>query len=188
MLGCVHHMGHDSRLVYHHGGATLPQKTAEANHVPSLVGKQRLVLTSATRVLSTFGPDQGYVSEPETGIVVASPSIIAHDMLSLAWLLENIRLTPEADKNGFLSDPHQSATVVGLMNRMVVGFLGGGITRMIDATAPPVTKHQSIWDDRMLRRGFEVFGGVPDIEVEAANGELPPGLMETLGQATRRPA
>lgn len=179
---------HDSRLVYHHGGATLPQKTAEANHVPSLVGKQRLVLTSATRVLSTFGPDQGYVSEPETGIVVASPSIIAHDMLSLAWLLENIRLTPEADKNGFLSDPHQSATMVGLMNRMVVGFLGGGITRMLDATAPPVTKHQSIWDDRMLRRGFEVFGGVPDIEVEAANGELPPGLMETLGQATRRPA
>jgi len=50
---------HDSRLLYHREGATLPEKTAEANTVPSLILKQRLVLTSATKVMTTFGPDQG---------------------------------------------------------------------------------------------------------------------------------
>ena len=50
--------------------------------------KQRLVLTSGTQVLTTFGPDDGYKLEPDTGLVFASPSAVAHDMLSLAWLLE----------------------------------------------------------------------------------------------------
>jgi len=178
---------HDSRLVYHRGGATLPQKTAEANSVPSLLDKQRLVLTSATRVLSTFGPDQGYVREPETGLIVASPSVVAHDMLSLAWLLENLRLTPDTDKDGLLNDPHQSATLVGLTNRLVVGFLGGGITGILQASSPPVIPHETIWDDRMLRRAFEVFGGVPNLEMEPANSALAPELLTRLGDAVRYP-
>jgi uncharacterized protein (DUF362 family) len=85
---------HDSRLAYHYKGARLPEKTAEANLVPTLVDKQRLVLTSATKVVSTFGPDNGHVQVPDTGLIIASPSIVAHDMLSLSWLLENYRLTP----------------------------------------------------------------------------------------------
>jgi uncharacterized protein (DUF362 family) len=40
---------HDSRLEYHRDAANFSQKTAEANTVPSLIEKQRLVLTSATK-------------------------------------------------------------------------------------------------------------------------------------------
>ena len=47
------------------------------------------MLTSATKLLTTFGPDDGHVSEPETGLVLASTDVVAHDMVSLAWLIEN---------------------------------------------------------------------------------------------------
>lgn len=178
---------HDSRLVYHHKGASLPEKTAEANSVPSLVNKQRLVLTSATKVVSTFGPDNGYVSEPDTGLIIASPSIVAHDMLSLSWLLENLRLTPDSKKHGLMDDPHLSPRVVGLMNRVVVSFLDGGFSKVISGDSPPSIRHESIWDDRMLRRAFEVFGGVPSLEIADAIGDLPAPLMNLMQSSTRRP-
>ncbi len=178
---------HDSRLVYHHRGASLPEKTAEANSVPTLIEKQRLVLSSATKVVSTFGPDNGFVSEPDTGLIIASPSVVAHDMLSLTWLLENLRLTPDAKKGGFMDDPHLSPRVVSLMNRVVVGWLGGGFSKVIGGDSPPSVRHQSIWDDRMLRRAFEIFGGVPSLEIADAIGDLPIPIMNLMVRSTRRP-
>ncbi|MBW1801702.1 MAG: DUF362 domain-containing protein, partial [Deltaproteobacteria bacterium] len=79
----------DSRLEYHKYASSIQEKTADANTVTSLRDKQRLVLTTGTKILTTFGPDKGFVSEPETGLVLASESIVAHDMVSLAWLLQN---------------------------------------------------------------------------------------------------
>jgi uncharacterized protein (DUF362 family) len=179
---------HDSRLVYHHRGASLPEKTAEANSVPSLMEKQRLVLSSATKVVSTFGPDNGYVSEPETGLIIASSSVVAHDMLSLTWLLENLRLAPDSKKSGFMDDPHLSPRVVGLMNRVVVSWLDGGFSKVISGDSPPSIRHQSIWDDRMLRRAFEIFGGVPSLEIADAIGDLPAPIMSLMQRSTQRPS
>src|SRR5262245_15333350 len=98
---------HDSRLEYHRDAATFSQKTADANTVPTILAKQRLVLTSATRVLTTFGPDDGFKHEPDTGLVFASPSAVAHDMLSLAWLLEGRAATPEGQRTGPIDDPNE---------------------------------------------------------------------------------
>jgi uncharacterized protein (DUF362 family) len=179
---------HDSRLVYHHRGASLPEKTAEANSVPSLMEKQRLVLSSATKVVSTFGPDNGYVSEPDTGLIIASSSVVAHDMLSLTWLLENLRLAPDSKKSGFMDDPHLSPRVVGLMNRVVVSWLDGGFSKVISGDSPPSIRHQSIWDDRMLRRAFEIFGGVPSLEIADAIGDLPAPIMSLMQRSTQRPS
>jgi len=179
---------HDSRLAYHHRGASLPEKTAEGNWVPSLVEKQRLVVTSATRVLTTFGPDNGYVREPETGLVIASPSVVAHDMLSLSWLLENKRLTPDSDKNGLLDDPHRTQWFVGMVNRMVVVMLEGGWRKAVSGDPPPSIRHESIWDDRVLRRAFELSGGVPDLEIADALGDLPAAIRKQLKASTSRPA
>jgi uncharacterized protein (DUF362 family) len=173
---------HDSRLVYHRGGATLPQTTAEANTVPSLMQKQRLVLTSATRVMSTFGPDQGYVLEPETGLIIASTSVLAHDMLSLAWLQENHRLTPADAREGFMSDPHTQDLVRGLTNRVVAGWLGG-LGAAWSATAPPRSETASIWEDRVLAGAFDAFGGVPQLELLDAERSLPTELLSTLTRA-----
>ena len=97
----------DTRLEYHRDASTFHEKTAESNTVSSLREKQRLVLTSATRTLATFGPDKGYVTEPETGLIIASESVVAHDMLSLAWLLENRRMVPDNEKAAS-KDPNRS--------------------------------------------------------------------------------
>ncbi|MCP5044845.1 MAG: DUF362 domain-containing protein [bacterium] len=178
---------HDSRLDYHHRGASLPEKTAEANLVPSLVAKQRLVVSSATQVVTTFGPDNGYVRAPDVGLVIASSSIVAHDMLSMSWLLENMRLTPEEEKSGFLDDPYQSPWFTGMLNRLIVRWLGGGLGTMFGGESPPSIRHQSIWDDRILRRIFELSGGVPRLEIADATGDVPAAIMQRMEQATTRP-
>jgi uncharacterized protein (DUF362 family) len=173
---------HDSRLVYHRGGATLPHTTAEANTVPSLEGKQRLVLTSATRVMSTFGPDQGYVAEPETGLIIASSSVVAHDMVSLSFLQENRRTTPSAKRDGFMSDPHTSDFVRGMANRVVSNWLGG-FGDALAATAPPRSDAATIWEDRVLAGAFKAFGGVPQVELVDEGRSVPAELMSTLAQS-----
>ena len=76
----------DTRLEYHRDASTFQEKTAEGNTVGTLRKKQRLVLSAADKILTTYGPDKGYVFQPETGLVIASESVVAHDMVTLAWL------------------------------------------------------------------------------------------------------
>lgn len=42
-----------------------------------------------------------------------------------------------------------------------------------------------MWHDRVLHRAFEVFGGVPDIELADANDAVPRAVIEALAAATR---
>jgi len=170
---------HDSRLEYHRDAATLAEKTADSNTVPSLTKKLRLVLTSATQVLTTFGPDQGYVAAPTTGLILASPSLVAHDMISLAWLLENRSLMPAADRDGVLKDPNTSALFINIANRVVVNWLGG-IGDVLSTQRLERYDHQSIWDDRVLRRAFLNSGGVPRIELISEGGSVPPEIQDKL--------
>ncbi len=115
----------DTRLEYHRDASTLHEKTAEANTAQILVKKQRLVISAADKILTTFGPDAGHVHQPEIGLVIASESVVAHDMVSLAWLLENRHHIP-ADKKGQFVD--NSPLVAWLGNYWVVHKLGGSET------------------------------------------------------------
>jgi uncharacterized protein (DUF362 family) len=178
---------HDTRLEYHRDAASLPEKTAEANTVASLREKQRLVLSSATRILTTFGPDDGYVVAPETGLVIASPSVVAHDMVSLAWLLEGRRATPPERRDSAFDDPHRSAVVVSLTNRVATHWLGG-FRQALRAQSPPPQTLQKVWDDRVLRRAFEISGGVPRVELIASGGGVPRSLREQLIAAVSLPS
>jgi uncharacterized protein (DUF362 family) len=173
---------HDSRFEYHHDADTFAQKTAESNTVPSLLDKQRLVLSSATKVLTTFGPDEGWVGEPETGLIIASDSIVAHDMISLAWLLESRAATPADERSGVLDDPYQSSLVVNLGNRVVVGWLGG-LGSALGAQTLTRRDIDSVWDDRVLARAFEVLGGVPKVALVNGNGAVPGELRDRLAAA-----
>jgi uncharacterized protein (DUF362 family) len=172
---------HDARLEYHRDAATFSEKTADANTVPTILAKQRLVLTSATRVLTTFGPDDGFKHEPDTGLVFASPSAVAHDMLSLAWLLEGRAATPEGQRTGPLDDPNESTMFVNFANRIVTAWLGGmgEAMRMERLTRYDMA---TIWDDRVLRRAFHATGGVPRVELAAVNDGVPAGLREDLAR------
>jgi uncharacterized protein (DUF362 family) len=178
---------HDSRLEYHHDAGTFAQKTAESNTVPSLLDKQRLVLSSATKVLTTFGPDSGYIGEPGTGLVMASDSIVAHDMVSLAWLLHNRQETPADERSGVLNDPYQSGTVVNLGNRVVVGWLGG-LGSAFSAETLERRDIDTVWDDRVLHRAFEVFGGVPKVALVNGDGAVPGELRDRLAAAVTLPS
>jgi uncharacterized protein (DUF362 family) len=177
---------HDSRLEYHHDAATFSQKTAESNTVPSLLAKQRLVLTSATKVLATFGPDDGHVVEPETGLVVASASVLAHDMISLAWLLETRAGVPPGQKDSLLDDPNQSGAFVDLSNRIVTHWLGG-LRAAFTAESLPRYDLARVWDDRVLRHAAQAFGGVPRVELVDAERSLPSGLREGLARRIALP-
>ncbi len=177
---------HDSRLEYHRDAATFSAKTAESNWVPSLRDKQRLVLTSATQVLTTFGPDDGYVLTPETGLVIASPSVVAHDMVSLAWLIESRRVTPEDANDDLLSDPNRSQTFVNVANRVVTYWLGG-MAAAWQMQSLPRYDLASVFDDRVLRRAFALSGGVPRVTL-VPDGAMPPALRAGLEASLRIPA
>jgi hypothetical protein len=172
---------HDTRLEYHHDAGTFSEKTAESNTVPSLLDKQRLVLTSATKVLTTFGPDDGHVAEPETGLIIASPSVLAHDMVSLAWLLETRDSVPENLKDGLMDDPNRSGVFVDFANRVVNHFLGGVGAAL---TAESLARYdlERVWDDRVLRHAAIAFGGVPRVELVDAERSVPATIRAAIAR------
>jgi uncharacterized protein (DUF362 family) len=167
----------DTRLEYHRDAASLQEKTAEANTARTLIQKQRLVISAADKILTTFGPDRGYVYQPEIGLIIASESVAAHDMVSLAWLLENRDRIPSGEKKRFIDT---NPLLARLANYWVVYKLGGLRPTL---TADPLTKNawKSIWDDRVLNRAYQVFGArVPKVRLLDANHKMPIPLRERL--------
>ncbi|MFH0994135.1 MAG: DUF362 domain-containing protein [Pseudomonadota bacterium] len=180
MKAAVGYWRQDTRLEYHRDAATLQEKTAEGNTVTTLRTKQRLVISAADKLLATIGPDKGYVFEPDSGLIIASDSVVAHDMVSLAWLLENRRMIPASERDGFI-DTNTVVPRVG--NHMVTSWLGGWGPALASET---MTKNSlnSIWDDRVLNHSYDIFGGVPVILLESANSALPEDLKNRLGGMT----
>jgi len=174
----------DTRLEYHREASTFQEKTAEGNTVETLRKKQRLVLSAADKILTTFGPDEGHVFQPENGLVIASESVVAHDMVSLAWLLENRRNIPLSGKDRF-KDSSQWVATIG--NYYVVNKLGGWGPTL---ASEKLIKNDinAIWDDRVLNQAYQVFGGMPRVILEAANNALPEDLKNRLSKMTTRSA
>jgi uncharacterized protein (DUF362 family) len=181
MKAAVGYWRTDSRLEYHHDAKTFQEKTAEANTVSSLLEKQRLVLTTATQALATSGPDEGYITEPDNGLVFGSESIVAHDMISLAWLLENRKLAPAAEKKGS-KDPNNSQMIVGIANRVVVKWLGG-IGAALSTQKLTRNDIDTIWDDRVLNRAYWLWKGVPRVKLVDANDKFPIDIKRKLAEA-----
>ncbi len=183
LKAAVGYWRHDTRLEYHKDAASFHEKTAEGNTVGTLLAKQRLVVTAADKVLATFGPDKGLIIEPETGLVIASASVAAHDLVSLAWLLENRRVMPDEEKDGYYDT---SRVVARIGNRMVVKWLGGWGASF---SSDPFIKDtvEAVWDDRCLIRACEVSGGAPGVILEAVNREVTEDLKARLGRMTSLP-
>lgn len=170
----------DTRLEYHRDASTFQEKTAEGNTVETLRKKQRLVLSTADKILITFGPDDGDVFQPENGLIIASESVVSHDMVSLAWLLENRKGFSPSGMRGFIDN---SWLVARLANRYVVSKLGGWRPALFSER---LTKNdiKTIWDDRILNCAYQVFGGVPQVILEAANNAFPEDLKKRLTEMT----
>jgi uncharacterized protein (DUF362 family) len=168
----------DTRLEYHRDASTFHEKTAEGSTVATLLEKQRLVVTVADKILATFGPDDGRVCQPKTGLVIASESVVAHDMMSLAWLTETRRVMPAAAQHSFRDN---SRLLASLGNRVVVGLLSNWNTALASQT---LTKNviSSIEDDRVLNHAYQVLGGRPQIVLQVANNLVPEDLQRRLGE------
>ena len=174
----------DTRLEYHRDASTFQEKTAQGNTVETLRKKQRLVLSAADKILATFGPDEGQVYQPENGLVIASESVVAHDMVSLAWLLENRRNIPLAGMERFKDGSPWVATIG---NYYVVNRLGGW-GPMLASEKLIKNDINAIWDDRALNQAYQVFGGMPRVILEATNHALPEALKNRLSEMTTRSA
>lgn len=181
----VGYMRYDTRLEYHHAAASIQEKTAEANTVPTLLRKQRLVVTAADKVLATFGPDMGHVITPPQGLVIASRSVIAHDMISLAWLIMHWHQAPGRTKQ-FLTDPSSNKFMTNLANRVVAGVLGGWKWGF-SAESMEHSRRPDIWRDRTLRRAFELMGGVPDIQLLPTQSTISPKLLTEFSSMVALP-
>jgi uncharacterized protein (DUF362 family) len=178
MKNAVGYWRTDTRLEYHKMASTIQEKTADANTVKCLRDKQRLVLTTATQIIATKGPDDGFVMMPETGLVIASESVVAHDMVSLAWLLQNRRAMSEEER-ARSRDPYESQAIVGSLNRVVVRLLGGR-REALHAERLLRNDIDSIWDDRALNRAYEVFGGIPEVKLVDVGESVPHEVREGL--------
>jgi hypothetical protein len=130
-------------------------------------------------MLVTFGPDNGKIYEPETGLVIASTDIIAHDMANLAWL----EIGRDKDPAGWpvlINDPYESSdATVDMMNRAVVYMLGG-LGEAGSAQKLMRYNVRSIWEDPTLNAAFKIFGHVPGIVIENPSGSVPPSLKDEL--------
>jgi len=106
--------------------------------------------------------------------------------VSLAWLLENRRHTPKS-KKGTISDPYKNQLSVAVVNYWVAGKLGGWGAAF---ASQKLTRNdiETIWDDRVLNRAYEIFGGTPQVVIEAANEALPGKLKNLLTEMTIPPA
>lgn len=182
----VGYMRYDTRLEYHHAAKTIQEKTAEANTVPTLLQKQRLVVTAADKVLATFGPDLGHVIAPPQGLVIAARSVVAHDMVSLAWLITHWRQSPWLNKQA-LTDPSSSKIVANLANRVVAGMLGGW-KQSLSAEGIKHSPQPDIWRDRTLQRAFQLMGGVPNIQLQPTQPNLAPQTLAELADLVALPA
>ncbi|UCD85854.1 MAG: DUF362 domain-containing protein [Deltaproteobacteria bacterium] len=172
----------DSRGQLHRDAGSFYEKIAEINNLPSLENKLRLVLTVATKVLATFGPDDGYTAEPATGLVFASKSLVAHDMIALAWLLWVRRYATPKRSLHPIFDPYETSP--NLLNRIFVGWKWG-LKEMRGAERLEKSELNTIWDDPVLRRAMEIFGGVPKVQLKDLKKTIPQGLMDFFQSSLR---
>lgn len=166
----------DTRLELHRYGATFQEKVAEGNTVTTLLAKQRLVVTAADKLLVSFGPDQGHVYAPRNGLVIASESVAAHDMAALAWLLENRREARLSWMEAFVD----TTTLVPRIATSVVVTKLGGLGQAFAAEMVVKNDLRTIWDDRVLARAFQLFGGAPLVEFKDANNRVTEHTKRTL--------
>ena len=86
----------DSRRMFHQGGEDFYAMYEEISRVPEILSKLRLSVSSGRSVLSNLGPNDGYISQPDYGLVLASEDLLAHELLSFGWLKWNRAFqTPE---------------------------------------------------------------------------------------------
>lgn len=167
----------DSRLEYHRDAASFFEKTAEINDTTVLKQKLRLTLSVATKVLATYGPEKGFIAEPDPGLVFGSESLLAHDMVALGWLLWNREFeTPEGEIS-WLNDPYTG--IPSTVNKGVVGYIWG-ISNWYNTESYASAPIKSVRTEPVICRAANIWGGLPYLHIEDVNGKLPEKIRKYI--------
>ncbi|NIS83235.1 MAG: DUF362 domain-containing protein [Anaerolineales bacterium] len=159
----------DSRLELHRDAKSFFEKTAEINDATVLRQKLRLVLTVATKVQTTFGPDRGFAAEPDPGLVFGSESLLAHDMISLGWLLWSREYATPKGQIAWHRDPYLSYP--GTFNRLFVGYIWG-LRQLLRSETYGTVPIRSVRTDPVISRAATIWDGLPRLELEDVGGDL----------------
>lgn len=172
-------MREDSRLELHRNGATFLEKCADINGCREIRERLRLVLSVGTQVQTSFGPDSGHVAVPEVGLVMASESLVDHDVAALAYLLEvSEHATPWRART---FDPYPRLS--SLFNRTFVSYVWGAAQfAEVESYDPPLLG--SPWSCRVLRRGAQIFGRPERLVIENVNQSVPAPLLDAITERT----
>ncbi|NIQ39715.1 MAG: DUF362 domain-containing protein [Proteobacteria bacterium] len=167
----------DSRLELHRDAKSFFQKIAEINDAKVLMQKLRLVLTVATKVQTTFGPDHGFATEPDPGLVFGSASLLAHDMVSLGWLLWNRQHATPQNQIAWYRDPFM--TYPGIINRLFVGR-AWGIRQLFKSETYSSVPITSVRTDPVISQAAAIWGGVPELKLESVGAKLDENIAAYL--------
>ncbi len=184
LKGAVGWLREDSRLELHRDGATFLEKCADINGCREIRDRLRLVLSVGTQVQTSFGPDSGHVATPDVGLVIASESLVDHDLASCAYLLEaSAQDTPWRAR---LTDPYPRFS--SFMNRSFVSYVWGA-SEFVEVQSYDAPLLESPWSCRVLTRGCEIFGGRPEqLAVLRVNDSAPAPLLQAIQRRTAYPA
>jgi len=169
----------DSRRVFHQGGQNFYAMYEEFQQVPPIRSKLRLMVSSGRKVLSTFGPDDGHVSAPQQALLIASEDLLAHELLSYAWLKWNRRL----------ETPALSRATTGQVSRLR-SPINQGFVRYFWGSKPdrgtpaiPFWEAGDIYAHPAVRNFMERMGGRPaGIDWERVRSGFPEGPNEFLSR------
>jgi uncharacterized protein (DUF362 family) len=167
----------DSRLELHRDAKSFFEKTAEINDGKVLRRKLRLVLTVATKVQTTFGPDRGFAAEPDPGLIFGSESLLAHDMISLGWLLWNREYATPKGRIAWHRDPYRSFP--GTFNRLFVGYIWG-VRQLLKSETYGTVPIRSVRTDPVISRAATIWDGLPRLELEDVGGDLDENITDYL--------
>jgi len=147
----------DSRRLFHKGGENFYAMYEEINQVPEIRSKLRLSVSSGTKVLSNFGPDNGHVSTPEFGLLLASDDLLAHELLSYAWLKWNREyLTPAYSR----ATTGQLTKLRSPINRTFIRLVWGSQSK--ETPDMPFWTAGNIYDHPSVLNRMRCMGGRPE--------------------------
>ena len=150
----------DSRLIFHQGGEDFYAMYEEVNAVEEISSKLRLVVTSGRKVLSTFGPDNGFITEPDHGLLIASEDFLANDILGFSWLRWNYDYITSEDAKfiSYVLKNNSTLTKRVVTNMRTSGIKGG---KTITPTIPRFNKDDIYCHPSMINY-MERKGGFPE--------------------------
>jgi len=150
----------DSRLKLHQGGKNFYAMYEEINEVSQIKSKLRLIVSSGREVISTVGPDYGYTSKPDFGLICASSDILANELLAYSWLEWNRKhKTPYGDKIiGNLRSRFRS-----IFNRLlVIVYFYGVRGKKYFTPVMPVYQPGNIYNHPSIANFIKRKGGKPE--------------------------